>query len=181
MLKYLFITGTTVIANLALVITTPTQIATAIDIVTPVGSNSQDKLITKDLKPLSINTTQQQSDVKSIHEVLTQYYRGFNEYSIERMERVSMSVTPAEKKYLQGLFSKLKSARVDMSVEVKNIELVALSANNAVVNVEQVMKGRGIQKSLTSQQSASIVLLKYRGKWKISDGKTVINSLERGR
>ncbi|WP_373544666.1 hypothetical protein [Chamaesiphon sp.] len=181
MLKYLFIIGTTVIANLALVITAPTQIATAIDIVPSVGSNPQDKLITKDLKPLHINTQQQQSDVKSIHEVLTQYYRGFNEYSIERMERVSMSVTAAEKKYLQGLFSKLKSARVDMSVEVKNIELVSLSANNAVVNVEQVMKGRGLQKSMISQQSASIGLLKYRGKWKISDGNTVINSLERGR
>ena len=177
MLKYSFIVGTTAIVNLVLVLTNPPQIANAAPEFGESAPISQSKLITKDSKSLQINA-KQQSDIQRIHETLTQYYRGFNEYNIERMQRVSISVSPSEKKYLQDMFSQLKSAHVDMSVEVQNIELVSLSANHAVIQVEQVMKAHGPLKSITSQQSASVMLTKYQGKWRISDGNTVIKSMK---
>jgi hypothetical protein len=176
MLKYSFIAGTTAIVNLVLVFTNPPQIANAAPDFGESTPISQSKLITKDSKSLQINA-KQQSELQRIHETLTQYYRGFNEYNVERMERVSISVSPSEKKYLQDMFSQLRAAHVDMSVEVQNIELLSLSANNALIKVEQVMKAHGPLKSMTSQQSASVMLTKYQGKWRISDGNTVVKSL----
>ncbi|WP_373542655.1 hypothetical protein [Chamaesiphon sp.] len=175
MLKYSVIAGTTAIINLVLVLTNPPQIVNAVEF-EGLTSISHEKLIIKDTKSIQIDA-KQQSDLQGIHETLTQYYRGFNEYNIDRMERVSISVSPAEKKYLQGIFAQLRAAQVDMSVEVQNIELVSLTANNALINVEQVMKTKSPLRSMTSQQSASVMLTKYRGKWKISDGNTVVKSI----
>jgi excinuclease UvrABC nuclease subunit len=181
MLKYLPITALAAIVNLVLVATNSSQIASAQ--IAPTRSISADrhqKLITKDEIPTHINS-QQKSDIKGIHRALTQYYRGFNEYSIERMERATVPGSITEAGYLRDFFSRLRSAGVAVSVEVENIELVSLSENNALVNIDQVMKMRGSQRSATSKQAATIALVKYRGQWRISDGNTVIKSLDRDR
>lgn len=180
MLKYLLIAGTTAIVNLGLVTTDSIRLANAAMVSTPSAATvSQDKLITKDEKPVSINSARQQSDLKSIRKVLTQYYRGFNEHSLEQMERAIVPGSITEQGYLRNFFSKLKSDRVDMSIEVQNIELVSLSANNALVKIDQVMKATRFERMFTSQQSASVALVRYRGQWKISDSNTAITQLNR--
>jgi hypothetical protein len=64
-----------------------------------------------------------------------------------------------------------------MSIEVRKIELVSLSQNNALIKIDQVVKGRRGKLSTESKQSASLMLVKYRGKWKIGDSDTVIRSM----
>jgi hypothetical protein len=181
MLKYLLITGTTVIINLSLIATDNIRIVNAATVSTILPSPvSQDKLITKEEKPVQINA-RQQSDVKSIRQVLTQYYRGFNQHSIEKIERTIVPGSVTEQGYLRDFFSQIKSNRVDVSIEVQNIELVSLSANNALVKIDQVMKANGSQRTMTSQQSASVALVRYRGQWKISDSNTAIKAIDRYR
>jgi hypothetical protein len=181
MLKYLPITVLAAIVNLVLVATNWSQTAYATtDPTISISVDEHQKLITKDEKPNQTNA-QQRADIKSIHRVLTQYYRGFNEYSVEQMERATVPGSVTEQGYLRDFFAKMRSTRVGISVEVENIELVSISENNALVNIDQVMKMRGQRGSATSHQSASIALIKYRGQWKISDGNTVIKSLNRDR
>ncbi len=176
MLKYLFIAGTTAIVNLVLVFTSSPQIASAaMELRGSASSISQDKLITKDSKSIRIDA-HQQSDIQSIHNTLTQYYRGFNEGSITRMEQVSVAITPAEKQSLRELFTKFKAYHIDWSVEVGNIELLSLSSSNALVNIQHTMKMQGPQKSGAIQQLVSISLLKQHGKWKVSNDKLLTNT-----
>jgi hypothetical protein len=180
MLKYLPIAAATAIVNLVLVSTNPDRIASAqtvsIDSISP---QSQDKLIAKDEeKPVQINASQQ-SDVRGIHQTLTQFYRGLNEGSVDRMVRVSVAASANEKEYLRSVFARLKSAQINVSVEIQNIELVSLSANNALVKIEQLVKAKSPQRSGSVQQSSSVALIKSRGQWKISDGHTVMKSVNR--
>jgi hypothetical protein len=169
MLKYLSIVTTTALVNIALVSTSSVQTANAATVsVLPTSSDSQLQLVARDEKSAHINS-QQQSDIKNIHQTLTQFYRGLNEYSVERMARVAVPTSDKGKDYLRGMFAKLKQYQVDMTFEVENIELVSLSANNAVVKVSQVIKAKGPGKSISSRNSPSMALVKYRGQWKISD------------
>ncbi len=173
MLKYLSIATTTALVNLVLVSTNTVQIANATTVSIPVtSSNSQVQLIAKGDNSAHINA-QQQSDIKNIRQTLTQFYRGLNEYNIERMARVAVPGSDKDKEYLRGVFAKLKAYHVDMSIEVENIELVSLSATNALVKVNQVMKAQGPGKSMVSKNSSSLALVKYRGQWKISDMKSI--------
>jgi hypothetical protein len=179
MLKYLPITVTTAIVNLVLVSTTTVQIANAaLAPVTSTPSIDRGQLIAKGEKSAHISA-QQQSDVQSIHQTLTQFYRGLNEYSVDRMARAAVPASAHEKEYLQRLFNRLRSARVDVSVEIKNIELVSLSAHNALVKIDQIVTAKGPERSGIVQQSSSIALVKYRGQWKVADGDTVTKSLNR--
>jgi hypothetical protein len=181
MLKYLFVTGATAIVNLVLVATNNIQIVHAIG--DPIPSTVQvdrGKLIVKDEKH-TYSDAQQQSDIKSIHQTLTEFYRGLNEYNVDRMARVAILTSDSDKAYLRRTFARLKSYGVDMSVEVQNIELVSLSEHNARVKITQIVKAKGSQQSISSQQLASVVLVKYRGRWKVSDSDTVMKSLDRER
>ena len=181
MLKYVFATAATALVNLVLVTTTNVQIADAAgDFIPAIESLSQDKLITKDDKP-SYSSASQQADIKNIHKTLTEFYRGLNEHNVDRMARVSVMASDSDKEYLRRTFARLKSSGIDMSIEVQNIELVSLSASNARVEIAQLVKARGAQRAIKSQQSTSIVLVKYRGRWKVSDGDTVMQSLDRDR
>lgn len=181
MLKYLFVTAATAIVNLVLVATNHVQIANASrELVPSIGPSGQDKLIVKDEKPARFNPTQR-SDIKSIHQTLTEFYRGLNEQNVDRMARVAVLATDSDKEYLRRIFARLKSAGVDMSVEVQNIELVSLSPNNALVQITQVVKASGGQRAVKSQQSASVTLVKYRGRWRVGDTDTVMQSLDRER
>jgi ketosteroid isomerase-like protein len=180
MFKYLLITAATAIVNLVLVSTYPVQIAdAAIDSVQSISPIDRDKLITKEEKPIQLNT-KQQSDVESIRKTLTEFYRGFNEYSVDRMERVVVPVAGKGKETLQKMFSQLKSSRVDMSIEVRGIELVSLSEHNALVRIEQSTKVSGRRGKAKMQHSVSIALVKNRGSWKISDSDMFIQAASLG-
>ena len=181
MLKYVFVTAATALVNLVLVSTYNVQTANAAtDLAPAIGPSSQDKLITKGEKSVRYNAAQQ-SDIRSIHKTLTEFYRGLNEHNVDRMARVAVMTSDSDKEYLRRTFARLKSYGVDMSVEVRDIELLSLSENNARVQITQIMKARGAQRSVKSQQSASIVLVKERGRWKVSDTDTVMQSLDRER
>ena len=182
MLKYLSIAAATAIVNLVLVPPHSAQLTNAQTIsVRSISQPSQDKLIAKDEeKPAHINASQQ-SDVRGIHQTLTQFYRGLNEGSVDRMARVSVSASVSEKEYLRNVFTRLKSAHVDISVEIQNIELISLSAKNALVKIDQLVTARSTQRSGSVQQSSSVTLIKDRGQWKISDGSTVIKSVNQDR
>jgi hypothetical protein len=177
MLKYVFVTVLTAIVNLGLVSTDNAQIANASVDIAPIG---HDKLITKDDSP-TYSVTAQKSDIKKIHRTLTEFYRGLNEQNVERMARVAVLDSNSDKEYLRSTFARLKSYGIDMSIEVQNIELISLSENNARVKVTQLMKARGSQRAVRSQQLASVMLVKYEGSWKVSDTDTVMKSLDRER
>jgi hypothetical protein len=185
MLKYLFFTAATAIVNLVLVSTNTVQIANAaIDSAPSTLPISQDKLITKDAettqKPAHLNA-QQQSDVKNIHRTLSEFYRGFNQYSVNQMERAAVPSGDEGKERLRGMFAELKAARVDMSIEVQNIELVSLSERNAMVRIDQLTKFRSPKGAGSVQHSVSLALVKDRGQWKISDGNIVMQGINRDR
>jgi hypothetical protein len=144
------------------------------------AATSQDKLIVKGEKPTHLNS-QQQSDVKSIHRTLTEFYRGLNEYNVDRMARVAIVTSNNEKAYMQRMFDRLKSYNVDMSIEVQDIELVSLSDRNALVKVTQLMRARGSGRAISSQQSSSFALVKYQGRWRVSDSDTVMKSMSQDR
>jgi hypothetical protein len=189
MLKYVFVTVATAIVNLGLVSTNNAQIANASvdlapslsftepEVTAPIG---RDKLITKDDSP-AYSATAQKSELKKIHRTLTEFYRGLNEQNVERMARVAVLDSDNDKEYLRSTFARLKSYGIDMSIEVQNIELVSLSENNARVKVTQLMKARGSQRAVRSQQLAAVMLVKYGGSWKVSDTDTVMRSFDRDR
>ncbi len=155
------------------------QTAHAVTRITP-SQGSPQQLMAKGDKS-SHTTAQQQSDVKNIHQTLTQFYRGINEYDVESMSRAVVMSSASEKAYMQRLFNRLKSYHVDMSVEVQNIDLLKLSDRNAMVKINLAMKSRTSKKAVNSQQSSILALVKYQGKWKISDADTVMKSIDRDR
>ncbi len=177
MLKYVFVTVLTAIVNLGLVSTNNAQIANASVDIEPIG---HDKLITKD-DTSNYSVTAQKSDIKKIHRTLTEFYRGLNEQNVERMARVAVLDSNSDREYLRSTFARLKSYGIDMSIEVQNIELISLSEHNARVKVTQLMKARGSQRAVRSQQLASVMLVKYEGSWKVSDTDTVLKSMDRDR
>jgi hypothetical protein len=185
MSKYLFVTAATALINLVFVTTNTVQIANAsMDAGSPFAFTSQDKLIVKGEKPTQkpahLNA-QQQSDVKGIHRTLTEFYRGLNEYNVDRMARVAVTTSNNEKAYMQRMFDKLKAYNVDMSIEVQDIELVSLSDHNAVVKVTQLMRARGSGRAISSQQSSSFSLVKNQGRWRVIDSNTVMKSMPQDR
>jgi ketosteroid isomerase-like protein len=185
MSKYLFVTAATALINLVLVTTNTVQIANAsMDAGSSLAITSQDKLIVKGEKP-SKNpahlNAQQQSDVKGIHRTLTEFYRGLNEYNVDRMARVAVTTSNNEKAYMQRIFDKLKAYNVDMSIEVQDIELISLSDHNAIVKVTQLMRARGSGRAMSSQQSSSFSLVKNQGRWRVIDSNTVMSSMPQNR
>jgi hypothetical protein len=137
---------------------------------------SQPQFIAKQNKSADVDA-QQQADIDSIHQTITQFYRGMNEFDVDRMAKVSLSVPAAEKAYMQRVFNRLKANNINMSVEVRNIELISLSQNNALIKIEQIVKGRKGKISTESKQTASLSLVKYQGKWKIGDSDTIVKSI----
>lgn len=185
MSKYLFVTAATALINLVLVTTNPIQIANAaMESGSSLAVTNRDKLIVKgekpSPKPAHLNA-QQQSDVKGIHRTLTEFYRGLNEYNVDRMARVAVTTSNNEKAYMQRIFDKLKAYNVDMSIEVQDIELVTLSERNATVKVTQLMRARGSNRAMSSQQLSSFSLMKAQGRWRVIDSNTVMSSIPQNR
>lgn len=144
----------------------------------PAAIDIQDKLIVKSVKAPHPNVLQQ-SDLDGIHRTLTQFYSGMNEYNLDRMARASVSVSSSEREYIKRMFGRLKAALVDLSFEIKNIELVSMYRDTAVVNIYQLMSIRGPNGAGSSQQSAVVTLVKQSGRWKIAKNNTIIKSLNR--
>jgi hypothetical protein len=185
MSKYLFVTAATALINLVLVSTNTIQIANAgMDAGSSLAVTSRDKLIVKGEKntqqPAHLNA-KQQSDVKGIHRTLTEFYRGLNEYNVDRMARVAVVTSNNEKAYMQRMFDKLKAYNVDMSIEVQDIELISLSDHNAIVKVTQLMRAKGSGRAMSSQQSSSFSLVKNQGRWRVTDSNTVMSSMPQNR
>jgi hypothetical protein len=138
---------------------------------------SQHQFIAKQDKSANVNA-RQQADIESIHQTITQFYRGMNEFDVDRMARSSLSISAADKAYMRRIFSRLKSNNIDMTIEVRNIELVSLSEHNALVKIDQIVKGHRGDRSTESMQTGSLMLVKYHGKWKIGDSDTIVNSMK---
>jgi hypothetical protein len=137
---------------------------------------SQNQFIAKQNKSANVDA-QQQADIDSIHQTITQFYRGMNEFDVDRMAKVSLSVPAADKAYMRRVFNRLKANNINMSIEVRNIELISFSQNNALIKIDQIVKGRRGKISTESKQTASLTLVKYQGEWKIGDSDTIVKSI----
>jgi hypothetical protein len=168
MLKPLLL-ATTTIVQLAIVSTSTLQIAHATIIVTP-SSTHLDRSIANGDRTNHINA-QQQSDVNGIHATLTQFYGGMNEYNVDRMARVATPTTEDKKQAMRQSFARAKAAGMDISFQIKNIELVSLSDRQATVKIEQLVTGKKDGNTKSDLQAVSITLVKYRGSWKVGDFK----------
>lgn len=85
-------------------------------------------------------TSKQQSDIESIHENLTQFYRGLNQLDLQLILGVSMMPSPEERKSVQRLFNQLKAADVNMNIEVRELDLSELSDSRASIQTRMSLK-----------------------------------------
>jgi hypothetical protein len=141
--------------------------------------NGHQELIARGNKSSHLSA-QKQSDIKSIHAVLTKAYRAFNNQDIEALQRLELKPSSSEKLYLRQLFSRLKAMNADASYEVKSIDLIRLTGHTAVVKISQstiVVGGANVN----ALQDTTLALVKYQGKWKVSDGEAVIKSISKNR
>jgi ABC-type microcin C transport system permease subunit YejB len=140
--------------------------------------NVQQELIARSNNSSHISA-QKQSDIKSIHKTLTQFYRGINQYDAELISKAFLTPSASGKAYTQRFFDRLKSQQVDMSIEVQNMKLLSLSAHNAVVEINLSAKARAESQGAIAIHSTTLTFVKYHGKWKIIDGENVMKSLSR--
>jgi archaellum component FlaF (FlaF/FlaG flagellin family) len=178
MLKPLLITTATLFSA-AFVSVSTAQVANAATQSHPV-QNGHQELIAKSNKSSHISA-QQRADIKSIHQVLTEIYRGFNNQNVDLIQNALANPSATDKIYIQRLFKRWKSMNIDVSYEVQSIELLKLTGHTALVKVSEsttaVVRG-GTGNALSD---TTLTLVKYQGKWKISDGDAVIKSVSKGR
>ncbi len=141
-------------------------------------TRDRQKLIVKGEEIIDTKAVEQ-SNIEGIHKTLTQFYRGMNEYNVDRMVKASLSVSLEERQSVSKMFDRLKSDGVDISVEIKNIELVSFSGNMATVNIDQLLTIRKFNRSANARQFAAVELVKNRGRWRVSRSNTILQSLER--
>jgi hypothetical protein len=146
----------------------------------PLVQNTQSQLLAKGDKAAHVNS-QQQSDVNSIHKTLTQFFRGYNQYDVESVAQTFVVASRNDKAYLNRLFHQLKSYHVDLGIEAKKIELLTLTAHNAMVRIDISTKAIVGREAMNVQESSTLTLVKHQGKWKISNGDSVIKSIDRSR
>jgi hypothetical protein len=142
--------------------------------------NGHQELIARSNKSSHLSA-HKQADIKSIHETLTRFYRGFNQLDVDVMTSVSIAPPPKDVKETRQFFDRLKSDNVDMSFEVKRIDLLELSNRRAVVKVNNSVKGKGLGKTFDIPQVTTMLLVKSQGTWKIKDGYTVVKSIDSNR
>ena len=122
-------------------------------------------------RPPTTIASNQQSDLNKIHQVLTKFYRGLNRGNAQAIAEVSVasSKNNTELKTLRQQFSQLKANNIDLSFEVKDIELTELSAESASMKISQMVKVTNPNRSGVFQQTVMFKLVKNRGEWKILD------------
>jgi hypothetical protein len=177
MLKPLLITTATLFSATLVSVTTALA-ANAATQSHPVQTGHQE-LIARGNKSSHISA-QKQSDIKSIHKVLTDIYRGFNNQDADLIQNALANPSAADKIYVQRLFKRWQSMNIDVSYEVQSIQLLSLTGHTAKVKVSEsataVVRG-GTGNALGD---STLTLVKYKGKWKISDADSVIKSVSRG-
>ncbi len=177
MLKYLPIAAALAVTNLALIATSTFQAPPALAIIVQ-DSTSPSPAKNRTEKPAHINA-EQKSEVRAIYQTLTQFYRGLNEGNVDRIVKTATKVSAKDKEYLRNVFAKVKSAGINVNIEVKNIELTAFSGDTALLKVDSISQAnKGSTKGGGIQSSTDIALVKERGQWKISDLKTVAQALK---
>ena len=131
-------------------------------------------------RPSTAIASSQSSDLKKIHQVLTRFYRGLNQSNIKLMSTVLVgsSKNKLDLQTLQQQFDQAKANNVEISTEVKDIELTELSNESALIKINQIVKFTGPQKSAIYQQVALFKLVKNNGEWKIFGGEALKPSTE---
>jgi hypothetical protein len=177
MLKHLLLSTATLFSATVVSLNTA-QVANAATQSHPVQQNGHQELIARGNKSSHISA-QKQSDIKSIHGVLTEAYRGFNNQNIEAIQSLELKPSSSEKVYLQRLFKRFQSMHADVSYEVKSIELINLTGHTALLKINQLTTVTGMGKSGNALQETTVTLVKYQGKWKIGDSDAVIKSINK--
>jgi hypothetical protein len=174
MLKYLPIAAAITVANLTLIATSTFQTSPALAVIV---QDSPSQVKNRGEKPAHINADQK-SEVRAIYQTLTQFYRGLNEGNVDRIVKTATKVSPQDKEYLRNVFAKVKSAGINVNIEVKNIELTSFSRDAALLKVSSISQAnKGSTRGGSIQSSTDIALIKDRGQWKISDLRTVAQAL----
>jgi hypothetical protein len=135
--------------------------------------NGHQELIARGNKSSNLSA-QQQSDIKSIHGVLTEIYRGFNNHDADAVDKFNAVYRPGEKTQLQRLFKQLESMNVDMSTEVKSIDLLQLTKRSAIVEIIQIGKFTSPKKSGGFTQKTTFRMIKKQGYWKVYEGQAIV-------
>jgi hypothetical protein len=162
MLKHLSIFTTAAIIHVVLLATTASA--------APISdSASADKLIVKGEKiKLNQPATVTPADLQSIQQTLTQFYRGINEGNIKRINKV-VTLDEEDRHVLESLFSEIKSAGGDWSIEVKNIELVSFVDRHAMMRVDEIHKFSVSRREVDRRYSSTILrLAKLKGQWQVT-------------
>jgi hypothetical protein len=142
--------------------------------------NGHQELIARGNKSSHLSA-QKQADIKSIHEVLTTAYRGMNNHNIEEVQSTELKPPAGEKPYLQRLFKRIEAMHVDTSFEVKSIDLMQLTGHTAIVKIGQLTTVVARGNTGNVLQETTVALVKYQGKWKISDSDAIIKSVSKDR
>jgi hypothetical protein len=142
--------------------------------------NGHQELIASSNKSSHISA-QKQSDIKNIHTVLTGFYRGLNNQNIEEIQSAGLNHSPSGKAYVQRFFDRMKVMNIEINYEVQSINLLQLTGHTALVKVSQSTTAVGRGGAGNALSDTTIALVKYQGKWKISDGDSVIKSVSKSR
>jgi ketosteroid isomerase-like protein len=176
MLKYLPIAATLAVTNLALIAASTFQTSPALAIIVQ-DSTSSAPAQDRNQKPDRINAGQK-SEVRAIYQTLTQFYRGLNEGNVDRVVKTATQVSAKDKEYLRNVFAKVKSAGINVNIEVKNIELTSFSGDTALLKVYSISQAnKGAARGSSIQSATDIALVKDRGQWKISDMRNIAQAL----
>ena len=140
---------------------------------------SNNKLIAISNQTTSL-TSKQQSDIESIRQNLTQFYRGLNELDLQLILGVSMMPSPEERKRVQRLFNQLKAADVNMNIEVTQLELLQLSDSRASIQTSMSLKITSKGQIIDNpDQSFPLKLTKNKGVWIIDKNEIMPILVER--
>jgi hypothetical protein len=156
-----------IITVVCAILATTLQIANASS--SSVASIDRDKLIVKPKKETSTNIDRQ-SEVASIHKTLTQTYQGLNECNVDLVAKYVL----IKGRYLSDLndsCNHIRQGALQLSYEIKNLELVSLADNNAIVNINLVQKFQYsfMPRPSIQTQSISCTLVKSKDRWKVSN------------
>jgi archaellum component FlaF (FlaF/FlaG flagellin family) len=171
MLKPLLITTATLFSAMVVSLNTA-QAANAATQSHPV-QNGHQELIARGNKSSHLSA-QKQSDINSIHQILTEVYRGLNNLDADAIVKYDAVNHPNSKIYLQRLFKQLKSMNVEISTEVKSIDLLELTKDYAVIRITQVGRFTSAKKSGGFTQDSTVKMVKHQGRWKIGVGQAIV-------
>lgn len=131
------------------------------------------ELIAKSIKSSHLSA-QKQSEIKSIHGVLTELYRGMNNFDADAIAKLDVIDSHHTKIYLEAFFKELKSRNISLSTEVKSIELLELTKNSAVVKITHVGRFTTPEKSGGYTQDSKLRMVKHQGHWMIGKGQVIV-------